>query len=289
MTRTARLVCLALLLAALPLSSCASYASGLKGIFGPAASPSPVSHESATALWLEDRGSQPGLEKAVDALRLVVADEPGNQEALSLLSRALFTMADGYPSEEDGGLALFEEGVTVGERAMACDPQFKARVDQGEKPGDATFSLQTDDLASLYWTAMNLDRWSQLKGGLTRAKYKGYVAQMMTHCLALDETAFQAGPRRFWGAWYSRSDVDRSREFFEKARAISPDCFATYVSYAETYAVQVRDRELFMKLLEHVLAQPVDVLPAIEPEQRIEKKKARTLLDQTDDLFRDID
>jgi tetratricopeptide (TPR) repeat protein len=255
----------------------------------PASSPSPVSFEAAGDLWTDGRGSKAGLDKAIDALRLVVADEPDNQEALALLSQSLFMSADAWPDDEDGGLALFEEGVTTGERAMACDSQFGTRIDQGEKPGEAAFSLQTDDLPSLYWTAMNLDRWSQLEGGLTRAKYKGYIAQMMTHCLALDETAFHAGPRRFWGAWYSRNDVERSREFFEKARTMFPDCFATYVTYAETYAVRTDDRELFMKLLEHVLAQPVDVLPDVVPEQKIQQRKARALFDQADELFRDID
>ena len=49
------------------------------------------------------------------------------------------------------------------------------------------------------------------------------------------------------------------------------------------------DRELFMKLLEHVLAQPVDVLPDVVPEQKIQQRKARALFDQADELFRDID
>lgn len=289
MTRTARTLSLALLLAALILSSCASYTSGFKGIFHPAASPSPVTWEIAVGLWEDGRGSSGGLDKAIDALRLVVADEPDNQEALALLSRALFLRADGYGVDEEAQLALLEEGVTVGERAMARDPQFRSRLDQGDKAGDAAFSLQADDLPALYWTAMNLDRWSQLKGGLTRSKYKGYVAQMMTHCLALDETAFHGGPRRFWGAWYSRNDTERSREFFEKARTMFPEYLATYVRYAETYAVRTGDRYLFMELLEHVLAQPVDVLPELVPEQRIEQKKARALLDQADELFRDID
>ncbi len=289
MTRTARLLALALLLAALPLSSCASYTSGLKGIFTPSASPSPVSFETATGLWEDGRGSSGGLDKAIDALRLVVSDEPANQEALALLSQSLFMKADGYADDDEARLALYEEGVTAGERAMACDSGFRTRVDQGDKPGEAAFSLQADDLPALYWTAMNLDRWSQLEGGLTRSKYKGYVAQMMTRCLDLDETAYHGGPRRFWGAWYARSDPERSREFFEKARTMFPEYLATYVRYAETYAVRTGDRSLFMDLLEHVVAQPADALPDLVPEQRIERKKARALLDRADELFRDID
>lgn len=289
MTRAARFLPIALLLAALLLISCASYSSGLKGIFQPTSSPSPVTFEVASDLWTDGRGSRGGLDKAIDALKLVVDEEPTNEEALALLSRSLYMMADAYADDDDARLALFEEGVTAGERAMACDPQFRSRIDQGEKAGDATFSLQADDLPALYWTAMNLDRWSRLKGGLTRSKYKGYVAQMMTHCLALDETAFHGGPRRFWGAWYSRNDADRSREMFEKARTMFPEYLATYVRYAETYAVRTNDRYLFMELLEHALAQPADVLPDLVPEQRIEQKKARALLDRADDLFRDID
>lgn len=275
-------------LAALVLSSCATYASGLGPAVRPSGSPSPVGFDVAMTLWTQHRGTRPGLEKAIEALRLVVADEPQNQEALALLSQALWFLADSFEDDEKKRLGLFEEGVTFGERAMACDSQFKARVDQGGKTSDAVAALQADDLAALYWTAANLDSWSAQKGGLTRVRYRGYVSSMMTTCLELDETAFWGAPCRFWGAWHARSDPDLSREMFEKARAMFPERFATYVSYAETYAVRTGDRVLFHELLSYVTSQPDDVLPDLVPEQRADQRKARALLDRIDEFFPDI-
>jgi tetratricopeptide (TPR) repeat protein len=284
-----------LLLFLLLLPACATYRSGLKDAAVTAAPSTGITFEQASDIWSADRGSKKGVKRAIDALQVVVAAEPDHQEALTLLSRALYLMADGYVADEEERIALFEEGVTQGERAMACDAEFRAAVDRGEKPIDAVFVLQKDDQMAIYWTAANLGRWARLKGWATVSKYKGYVGQLMTHCSDLDETAFYGGPSRYWGAFYAVThpsaggDLDMSREMFEKARTMYPENFTTYVLYAETYALKIGDRELFRDLLEHVLNTPSDVLPEMIPEQDVEKKKARDFLDRVDTLFKDLD
>ena len=275
------------------LSACATYQTGLKTDTVSSGSADSGGFEAAAAIFDTDRGTKEGLQQAIDALKGVVAAEPENQEALTLLSRAVYFMADGYTDDAEAKGVLFEEGVTYGERAMACDLEFKARIDKGEKPADAVTALQKDDQMAIYWTASNLGKWARLQGFSTLVKYKGYVAKMMTHCLALDETAFYGGPPRYWGAFYAVApsfaggDLEKSREMFEKSRALNPEYLGTYVLYADTYAVKTQDRALFKELLEHVLATSSDVLPEMIPEQEVERKKAQDFLSRIDDLFAD--
>jgi hypothetical protein len=272
------------------LTSCKTYTSGLKGT-SEAGSTAETSFEDVQAMWLTDRGTKDGVLRIVDALKGIVAAEPEHQDALTLLSRSVYFLADGYTDDPEAKGTLFEEGVTYGERAMACDSEFKARIEKGDKPADAVFALQKDDQMAIYWTASNLGKWARGQGFSTLVKYKGYVAKMMTHALALDETAYYGGPPRYWGAFYSIApgfaggDMTKSREMYEKAKAMYPEYFATYVLYADTYAVKVQDKALFKELLQYVLDTPSDVLPEMLPEQNVEKQKAQRLLDNIDELF----
>ncbi|HCP48135.1 MAG TPA: hypothetical protein DIU15_19005 [Deltaproteobacteria bacterium] len=284
------------------LSGCKTYTSGISGVQSETKEAS-VSFELAQTLWTNERGTKDGLQKAIDALKQVVASEPKHQEALVLLSRAHYFMADAYteveaePADDHtkrltaAKAPLFEAGVTYGERAMAADSAFQARLDKGDKLADAVSSLQKDDQMAIYWTASNLGKWARSQGFSTLVKYKGYVAKLMSHCLALDETSFYAGPVRYWGAFYAVApgfaggDMTKSKEHFEKAKAMNPEYFGTYVLYADTYAIKTQDRELFKSLLQHVVDTPSDVLAEMTPEQNAEKKKAEAFLARIDDLF----
>jgi hypothetical protein len=273
-------------------SGCKTYTSGLSGATtsGSAAAVT-GSWDDIKASWEADRSSAASLDTIIAKLEALTAAEPTNQEALILLSRALYFRADGFTDDIEEKKALFERGTTAGEAAMAADPAFKARIDKGDKPSDAVFALQKDDQMAIYWTATNLGKWARASGFSTLVKYKGYVAKMMTHCLELDETAYYAGPVRYWGAFYAVApgfaggDMNKSREFFEKAKTMNPEAFSTYVLYADTYAVKTQDRALFDTLLKYVIDTPSDVIPELIPEQDVEKKKAQALIDKASELF----
>lgn len=277
---------------ALPLAGgCKTYTSGLQGSTTSGAATAGQSFDDIKGMWDSSRASADDLNKVIGALEGVVAAEPGNQEALILLARSNYFLADGFTTDPEEKKALFEKGVTWGEAAMAADAAFKAQVDKGVKPADAVTALQKDDQMAIYWTASSLGKWARMSGFSTLVKYKGYVAKMMTHCLALDETAYYAGPVRYWGAFYAVApgfaggDMDKSREFFEKAKGMNPEAFSTYVLYADTYAVKKQDKELFTSLLQYVIDTPSDVIPEMVPEQDVEKAKAAAMMAEIDDLF----
>ncbi len=298
------LAALAALTLVLPVFGCKTYTSGLSATATSGSAPA-ASYEQAMEMWNNARSNAEDLQKVIDTLEAVVAAEPEHQEALIMLARSVYLMADGYttvPAEPADDYAkrltaakapLFEAGTTYGERAMAADSAFKAQITKGEKPADAVTALQIDDQMAIYWTAANLGKWARSQGFATLVKYKGYIAKMMTHCLALDETAFYAGPVRYWGAFYAVApgfaggDMTKSKEHFERAKEMNPEYFGTYVLYADAYAEKAQDRALFKSLLEHVINTPSNVLPEMIPEQNIEKAKAKAFLDQIDELFAD--
>ena len=290
MSRTSLLTLCLTLLSVTLLSACSTYRSGLDSATS-GSTAAATAFDDALAVWTAERGTQEGLQKSIDLLEALLESEPGHQEALTLLSRSYYFMADGYTADPEAKKPIFEMGTYYGERAMAADSAFKAEIEQGKKKSEAVSALQKDDIMAIYWTASNLGKWARGQGFATLVKYKGYVAAMMTQALALDETAFYAGPPRYWGAYYAAApgfaggDMGKAREMFEKTKSMNPEYLGTYVLYADYYAKKVQDKDLFRSLLQHVLDTPADVLPEMLPEQNVEKQKAQRLMDTIDDLF----
>ena len=59
----------------------------------------------------------------------------------------------------------------------------------------------------------------------------------------------------------------------------------TQVYYAQYYAKQRLDRDLFIKTLNQVLATPVDIEPDLTLVNTLAQEKAKTLLTQVDEFF----
>ena len=63
----------------------------------------------------------------------------------------------------------------------------------------------------------------------------------------------------------------------EEALAAAPKYLATKVLMAENYAAKIKDRALYDRLLDEVLAADPDALPEVAVEQRVEQEKARRM------------
>jgi hypothetical protein len=248
---------------------------------------------AAEAAWAK-RGDKASLESAISLWEKVAASRPNDGAVLARLARAYYLMADGYlrglgPKNEQY-LGTFEKGTAAGERALAAlSPAFKAKVTQDEKVEDAIKVVGREGLDAMYWYAVNLGKWSRAKGLAALLGNKDRVKGVLGHVLELDETYFYGAPHRYFGAYWSLlpvgRDLDKSKEHFDKSLSIAPGYAGTRVLMAETYAVKRQDKALFTKLLDEVLALPDDGIPALEPETRIEKDKARELKAKIDELF----
>jgi len=153
-----------------------------------------------------------------------------------------------------------------------------------------------EQMPLLYWAAASIARWGKhapfAKKVAARSKIRLYWDKVM----ALDPTYFHGGAYRFFGGYYALvpavtgdQDVNKSREMFEKGVATAPHYLETKVLYAEAYAThaKVRDRELFRRMLNEVIAADPGKDPDYGAENRLAQKKAQRLLAQENELFED--
>ncbi len=248
----------------------------------------------ALAHW-EKRAERAELEQAIALLAQAVEKNPNDAESWTLLSRACHLLGDThqrFANENDAMLATFERGVQAGERAMmASSPAFAKRVQDGEKVEDAVKDIPKEGQAAIYWYATNIGKFAVAKGFTTTLFYKDRIFAVMTHVLGMDEAFFFAAPHRYFGAFYAKApsfaggDMDKAKKHFDRSLELEPRYFGTKVLLAEYWATKAGDKDLYERELKEVLAGDVNVIPEIAPEQLLEQKKAKILLDQIGDKF----
>jgi tetratricopeptide (TPR) repeat protein len=249
-----------------------------------------AARDNAMAHWAQ-RGDSSHLRQAIEALEGAYRVDPTNIEVASLISRAYYLRAERDAANDDERLRLYETGTQRGEQAMSIDTRFREAMRSGSDYGEAVRALGADFVPAIYWTAVNLGRWSRAKGFTTVLANRRKVQHLVGRVSALHPTYFHGAPDRYWGAYYSIApgfaggDKEKSRQHFERSLQIAPNYIGTKVTYAETYAVGVQNRELFERLLNEAIATPVVSLPDVEPEQRMEQAKARGFLARVNELF----
>lgn len=113
----------------------------------------------------------------------------------------------------------------------------------------------------------------------------------MTRLAATSPSYYYGGPHIFLGAFYGMfppmlgGNPAKSRAHFEEALKINHRRFLlTQVLYAESYARQTLDRNLFENLLKEVLHADIKD-PDLQSANALAKKKAALLLQQADRYF----
>jgi len=187
---------------------------------------------------------------------------------------------------------LWEVGVAWGEKAMATNPEFKKRViDNGEKIEDVLKYLTKNEIESIYWTASNLGKWGKNSGIATVLKYKTRIKNMINRVGELDSNFFHGAFNRYWGAYYAVApsfaggDMDKSIENFRKSIKIEPNYLGNYVLVASYWAVKKGDKKLFKDELNKVLKMNPLKLKVVGPENILEQRKAKKLLENMEELF----
>lgn len=223
---------------------------------------------------------------------------PDNDEMAVLASRAFCSYALIFVMDEDPSRAhtLFDQGRGHALRALDdAYPGFRKLADQGTlaKFQSAVDEVDEDDLPALFWAgncwagAINSD-----KGSPAALIALPRVEMIMKRAVKLDESYFFAGPRLFLGIYYAGrpkalgGKPALSKQNFDRAIELTDGKFLlTKVFYAQYYAVQTQDRELFESLLKEVLAAPDDICPGQTLATRVAKQKAKKLLDEEDSFF----
>jgi len=151
--------------------------------------------------------------------------------------------------------------------------------------------LRTSHVPDLFWGTLAWLGWIQAEQGAPAAMAElATVEKIMARVLELDENYQLGSPHLFFGAYYATrppmfgGDPEKSTYHFDKALTISRHKFLmVQVTYAETLARQLFDRQLHDRLLQEVLDFPIESGPDQALSNQIAKRRAQRML--AEDFF----
>jgi tetratricopeptide (TPR) repeat protein len=155
-------------------------------------------------------------------------------------------------------------------------------------------TIHKRDIAALYFATNAWLQWINLTHGDHPEALKDIpkVEAMMDRVLVLDDTFYHGGIHALMGVYYiSRPEIfggrpDQSKIHFDEAFEISGSKYLLwYFLYAKYYAVQIKDKELFISTLNRIISAPDDLLPEEAFINEAVRQKARALLLHVDDYF----
>jgi len=118
------------------------------------------------------------------------------------------------------------------------------------------------------------------------------VEVLMDRVLQLDPGYYYGGPHLFKGILLSArpvqygGDLKKAETHFQQALNYSQGKFLmTYIFYAQYYAKQRLDRDLFVKTLNQVLSTPPEIEPELTLINTLAHEKAKKLLSEVDEYF----
>ncbi len=243
----------------------------------------------AEALW-KRRDEREKLAEAVEIWRRAAEPKTADYALLVRLSRAYYLLGE-LTEGDEAKAEIYDLGAAAAERALDTIPEFHEAFGRTARVEEAVQQVDRGGIEAIYWRAVNVGKWANARGTVKILLKKDEVRRMLERVLALDDRWFYGAAHRYFGAYYAKlpafagRDLDRSKDHFQKAIAVEGRYFATRTLYAEFYARTAQDRSLYRQQLELVLALPPEGLPDVEPEQRLEQRRARRLLDETDEHF----
>lgn len=249
-----------------------------------------VLKKDALELW-QKRVNKETLEEALSKFELVHAANPGDLETLIYLTRGYYFLADAHLDNADLKKKNFEKAVSFGEKALATNAAFQAKLADGKDMEDIVDVLTEKEVPAIYWTAASIGKWAKAEGFFTQIKNKDRILALIKRVETLKPDYFHGAPARYWGGYYALApsiaggDLDKSKENFEKSIKMAPEYLGTKVLMAEVYYTKKKDKKAFEAVLREVLTSNQDKHPELGPENTMEKKKAEKLLEKMDDLF----
>lgn len=232
------------------------------------------------------------LDECIQTGEAILSRGPHRQASV-LLARAYYFKGEGT-TDKDKRLEYYDKGVKAGEAALKTVPAYKEAMEAKEKEENVVKKLGKEDMDALYWTAANLARFAKFASFSKKLAVKSRVRYLWDRVMEVDPDYNYGGVYRFFGGYYAlvpsitgEQDPVKSKEMFEKGVQSAPQYLETKVLYAEAYCThgKVKDRELFRKLLNEVLAAEVSAYDEIGPENEIAKTKAKDLLAREAELF----
>ncbi|MGC9324377.1 MAG: TRAP transporter TatT component family protein [Desulfomonilia bacterium] len=150
-----------------------------------------------------------------------------------------------------------------------------------------------DDVPALYWTSNTWLAWISLNLDNPEVLMDvPKVEAMLLKVIELDENYYYGSAHATLGAFYAAQpktlggNPEKAQQHFTKAFEISKGrLLFIHLLYAQFYAYQIQDRDLFVQTLEDVIDTPVNAFPERNFANEVAKRKARILLEAVDEYF----
>ena len=248
--------------------------------------------KEATELW-KSRGDKAKALEAIKKWESAQEQDPSKAEIPLSLVYAYYFMAHVHDRWEDNSEEKMEQwyakGIKAGERAIFLqNGDFKKMIESGKKWAEAVKTVKKDGIASLYWYATNLGKWSLIQGITTTLGNKGRIKSTMEQVLKLDETFFYGAPHRYFGVYEAKipgGSIDESGKSFDKAIKINDKYLDTHVLKAQYYAGKTQNEKLFKSLLNNVIKADASAIPELEIENKNAQRIAKQMLKNIEDIF----
>jgi hypothetical protein len=220
---------------------------------------------------------------------------PDNEQLLITAAQTYSSFASLFVEDRDKeyAKALFGKGKDYAlkslEKKGVKDP-LQSSFEEFEKGLKA---LGKKDVLYLFWGATCWANWIRMNVDSIEALAQlPKVEWMMQRVLELDEGYYYGGAHLFMGIWLASrpkiagGDLKKAQDHFLKALDFGKGKFLmAYVYYANSYARQALDKDLFISTLQKVLETPADVSPDLTLLNTEAKREAKELLDHVEEYF----
>lgn len=262
-------------------------------------------YAEAEVLW-QKRDDRKTAYDALYAYQRAFAANPRNSKIGARLAQAYAFVGYYIATTEEEQDTLYYRGLEIGERTLALHEPFRMaymrRQEEEKALGKIVYQLQNDKrnnrapqsahwLAAIYWTGVNLERWSDLQNSLRRLGNKKRIEVYKRAVLQVDEAYDYGGVYRstrvvpmkppYFGA-------TSLQEGFERALAIAPNYFANRTTYARFYALPHNQPDLFNEQLDYVLNGEPNILPEAYAENKYEREIAARMREQAAQDFAEL-
>ncbi len=237
------------------------------------------------------RSGLPSYLMLVDGM---IQSYPDNRELLLAGAQAYAAYGSVLEEDEQARAAhLYERAKQYAVQSLSLHPLFKGfpggPLDVFQKSLEQTAK---GDVPTLFWVGNIWGTWIASTDSAEAMADLPWVEALIDRVVQLDPAYYYGSACLFKAILLSArpeqygGNLQKADEEFKKAMDYGQGkFFMTYVYYAQYYARNTLNRELFVSSLKRVLDTPANIEPDVTLANTLAQQKARTLLAQVDDFF----
>ncbi len=226
----------------------------------------------------------------------IIEASPNNTKYLVMAAEAYNGYSFVFLESEDRerAMKMYAKSRDYALRALSQKKKFAQALDGPLEPFVQSLSVfNKSDVPALFWGASSWLSWA----GLNVDDPEIFLAlpkirAMLKRSMELDDTFKYGAAHTVMGVLHASRPVahggkpELAQAEFDKAFAISDGkMLVFYLMYAQYYAYQIQDRQLYVDTLNYVISAPEDLLPEMTFINSAAKKKARRMLEDVDNVY----